>query len=64
VFLFAFAISFVSLGYLGMRPVSPTYTLAARVFAVVYFAFFIALPFYTRNEKTKPVPERVTYDAH
>jgi ubiquinol-cytochrome c reductase cytochrome b subunit len=36
----------------------------ARVFAVIYFAFFILMPFYTRLEKCKPVPERVVYHAH
>jgi ubiquinol-cytochrome c reductase cytochrome b subunit len=32
----------------------------ARVCTVLYFAFFILMPFYTKMEKTKPVPERVT----
>jgi ubiquinol-cytochrome c reductase cytochrome b subunit len=27
---------------------------------VLYFLYFILMPFYTRMEKTKPVPERVT----
>jgi len=27
---------------------------------VIYFAFFVLMPFYTKLEKTKPVPERVT----
>jgi len=27
---------------------------------VLYFAYFLLMPFYTRLEKTKPVPERVT----
>ena len=42
----------------------PTYTLAARIFSVVYFAFFLLMPWYTRIDKTKPVPTRVTYHAH
>jgi ubiquinol-cytochrome c reductase cytochrome b subunit len=28
---------------------------------VVYFAFFLAMPWYTRLDKTKAVPERVTH---
>ncbi|HKS53715.1 MAG TPA: cytochrome bc complex cytochrome b subunit [Steroidobacteraceae bacterium] len=63
-FLFAFAISFLALGYLGLQPATPAYTNAARVFAVVYFAFFILMPWYTKADQTKPVPERVTYHAH
>jgi ubiquinol-cytochrome c reductase cytochrome b subunit len=62
--LIVFAVSFIALGYLGLKPPTPEYTLAARIFTVLYFLFFITLPFYSRNEKTKPVPERVTYHAH
>ena len=32
----------------------------ARVFSVIYFAFFLLMPLYTRWEKTKPIPNRVT----
>ncbi|HKU13740.1 MAG TPA: cytochrome bc complex cytochrome b subunit [Steroidobacteraceae bacterium] len=63
-FLIAFAISFLALGYLGLKPATPAYTNAARIFALVYFAFFILMPWYTRVDQTKPVPERVTYHAH
>jgi len=59
-----FAISFIALGYLGLQPAEGLYVLLARIFAVIYFAFFALMPFYTRLEKTKPVPERVTYHAH
>ena len=55
-----FIISFVSLGYLGTVPVSPMRQIMAQLFSVLYFAFFILMPVYTRIEKTKPVPERVT----
>jgi len=57
----AFTVSFVALGYLGMQPATPLYTNLARVFAAVYFLFFLLMPWYTRIDKTKPVPERVTY---
>jgi ubiquinol-cytochrome c reductase cytochrome b subunit len=63
-FLYSFAISFVALGYLGLQPVSPAYTMAARFFTVVYFAFFLLMPWYSSVDKTKPVPSRVTYHAH
>jgi ubiquinol-cytochrome c reductase cytochrome b subunit len=63
-FITAFAISFLALGYLGMQPPTPTYTMAARVFAVVYFSFFLLMPWYTSIDRTKPVPTRVTYHAH
>ncbi|MBT8136898.1 MAG: cytochrome bc complex cytochrome b subunit [Gammaproteobacteria bacterium] len=56
-----FAVSFVALGYLGLQEASPTYVLLARIFTVLYFAFFLAMPFYSRWDKTRPPPERVTY---
>jgi len=59
-FLAAFAVSFVVLAYLGLKPASDLYTLLSQIFTIVYFAFFLLMPIYTKLEKTKPVPERVT----
>jgi ubiquinol-cytochrome c reductase cytochrome b subunit len=56
-----FIISFLALGYLGTQPATPSYTIAARVFSIIYFAFFIFMPIYTKFDKDKPVPERVTF---
>ncbi len=56
-----FVISFVALGYLGTQPATSLYTILARVFTVIYFAFFILMPVYTKFDKDKTVPERVTY---
>ncbi|MCJ7558064.1 MAG: cytochrome b N-terminal domain-containing protein [Gammaproteobacteria bacterium] len=58
-----FAAAFVMLGYLGMQPPTPTYTYLARLGTVIYFGFFLLLPWLSRVDKTKPVPERVTYHA-
>jgi ubiquinol-cytochrome c reductase cytochrome b subunit len=59
-----FAISFVALGYLGLQPPTPLYTNLARLFTLVYFAFFLLMPWYSRFDSTRPVPSRVTYHAH
>jgi ubiquinol-cytochrome c reductase cytochrome b subunit len=56
-----FVISFVGLGVLGILPASPLYTIIARVLSAIYFAFFLLMPWYTKNDSTKPVPERVTF---
>ncbi len=58
--LFIFVVSFVVLGYLGLVEPTETRALLAQIFTVLYFLFFLAMPFYTRMEKTKPVPTRVT----
>jgi ubiquinol-cytochrome c reductase cytochrome b subunit len=67
-----FVVTFLVLGYLGTEPVTvwgqagawlgyaDRATVAARVFTVIYFAFFLLMPWYTAIDKTKPVPERVT----
>jgi ubiquinol-cytochrome c reductase cytochrome b subunit len=59
-----FAVSFVALGYLGMQPAEGLYVMLARIFAAIYFAFFLLMPFYSRIDAVKPVPDRVTYHAH
>jgi ubiquinol-cytochrome c reductase cytochrome b subunit len=68
----AFVVSFLILGYLGTVPSNvwgqfgawmggaDRATVVARFFTVVYFLFFILMPWYTKKDKTKPVPERVT----
>jgi ubiquinol-cytochrome c reductase cytochrome b subunit len=48
------------LGVLGAMAPTPQRTLLAQVCTVLYFAYFFLMPFYTRLEKTKPVPQRVT----
>ena len=55
-----FAVSFVVLGYLGATPATPTGTVLARIFTILYFLFFLLMPIYTAIEKCKQPPERVT----
>ena len=55
-----FVISFIGLGILGAMVATETRTLVARILSAVYFLFFLAMPIYSKLDKTKPVPERVT----
>ena len=55
-----FIIAFIGLGILGAQVATESRTLLARIFSIIYFAFFIGMPFYTKLDKNKPVPERVT----
>jgi len=55
-----FVVSFVVLGYLGTQPATPVATLLAQIFTALYFLFFLLMPVYSKLDKTKPVPERVT----
>ena len=61
-----FVITFVMLGYLGTR--NPSHVdlgllqnvTWSQIGLVVYFAFFLLMPIYTRMDRTKPEPDRVT----
>jgi ubiquinol-cytochrome c reductase cytochrome b subunit len=71
-FLAAFVVSFLVLGYLGLVSTTvwgqlpifgglDTATLVARILTVVYFSFFILMPWYTKYDKEKAEPLRVIY---
>ena len=55
-----FVLSFITLGICGLRPPAGIYPLLAKICTVLYFAFFLLMPWYSRFDKVKPVPERVT----
>jgi ubiquinol-cytochrome c reductase cytochrome b subunit len=67
-----FIASFAVLAYLGTVPTNvwgqfgdwlggvERATIIARIGTILYFAFFLLMPWYSRIDKTKPVPERVT----
>jgi ubiquinol-cytochrome c reductase cytochrome b subunit len=56
-----FVISFLILGYLGTKPVDPVRTGLAQITTVIYFLFFILMPWYTKLDKTRAEPERVRW---
>ena len=58
--LLMFVVSFIILGYLGTQTVSPAKTLLAQIATLGYFAYFFAMPWYTRVEKTTEPPKRLT----
>ncbi len=55
-----FVICFFILGYLGVLPPTPLRTAVAQVCSVLYFAFFLLMPIYSKIDKCKPEPDRVT----
>jgi ubiquinol-cytochrome c reductase cytochrome b subunit len=59
-----FFVTFLMLMWLGLKPADGIYVLLARIFTVLYFAFYILLPFVSKADGNGPVPERVTYHAH
>ncbi|MBJ7380835.1 MAG: cytochrome bc complex cytochrome b subunit [Polynucleobacter sp.] len=59
-----FVVSFVILGYLGIQPPSPFYEKLSQVCTIYYLGFFLAMPFWSKLGQFKPVPSRVTFQAH
>jgi ubiquinol-cytochrome c reductase cytochrome b subunit len=56
-----FVLSFIALGVCGLKPPAGIYPNLAKVCTLLYFAFFLLMPWYTRLDRVKPVPERVTF---
>ncbi len=56
-----FLICFFILGYLGVLPPTPGRTLVSQICSVLYFAFFLLMPWYSKIDKVKPEPERVNF---
>jgi ubiquinol-cytochrome c reductase cytochrome b subunit len=56
-----FVAAFVMLGWLGTQPASGIKVVLAQLGTVVYFLFFLLMPWYTTFDRTRPVPERVTW---
>ena len=54
-----FVVSFITLGYLGTVTVTETGKIMSIICTVMYFAFFLLMPFYTSIEKTHEVPDRL-----
>jgi ubiquinol-cytochrome c reductase cytochrome b subunit len=55
-----FVVVFLVLGYYGTQTVTTAGTLISQICTLIYFAFFLLMPWYTRMDKTKPEPSRVT----
>jgi ubiquinol-cytochrome c reductase cytochrome b subunit len=55
-----FVAAFITLGLCGLKPPAGIYPSLAKVCTILYFAFFLLMPWYTRFDRVKPVPERVT----
>ena len=59
-----FVVVFIVLGYLGVQPPSPVGEKVSQLGTLLYFAFFLTMPLWSRAGQFKPVPERVTFHPH
>jgi ubiquinol-cytochrome c reductase cytochrome b subunit len=56
-----FVLAFLVLGFFGTQPVTDMGTFIAQFCTVLYFAFFALMPWYSRMDKTRPEPARITW---
>ncbi len=61
---FVFVVFFLALGYLGSQPPSATGNYVSQLGTLIYFGFFLLMPWWSRIGTFKPVPSRVTFAAH
>jgi len=59
-----FGIAFLTLGYLGTQPPTETKTIVSQVCTLIYYSFFLLMPWWSTMGQFKTVPERVVYHAH
>ena len=55
-----FVISFLGLGYMGALPATDQTTVFCQLFTVGYFLFFVTMPWYSKWDRCKTPPERLT----
>ena len=55
-----FTVSYVMLTYLGLQHATALYTWLARIGTIIYYLFFLLMPWYSQWDKTLPEPDRVT----
>ncbi len=59
-----FVVTFMILGYLGIEPPDPLKTAISQIGTLLYFGFFLLMPWWSQMGTFKPVPDRVTFHAH
>jgi ubiquinol-cytochrome c reductase cytochrome b subunit len=59
-----FVLFFLVLGYLGSQPPSTAGNYVSQLGTLIYFGFFLLMPWWSRIGVFKPVPSRVTFNAH
>jgi len=59
-----FVVVFLVLGYLGVQPPEELRNLVAKIGTLLYFAFFMLMPWWSAMGEFKSVPDRVTFAAH
>ncbi|MDO5102801.1 MAG: cytochrome bc complex cytochrome b subunit [Lautropia sp.] len=63
-FYLVFVVVFLVLGYYGVQPPSPMAERLSQLCTLIYFGFFLFMPWWTRIGPFKQPPERVNFKPH
>ena len=64
VFYGVFVVVFLVLGYYGVQPPSPVAERLSQLCTLIYFGFFLFMPWWSRIGTFRQPPERVTFKPH
>jgi ubiquinol-cytochrome c reductase cytochrome b subunit len=59
-----FVVVFLVLGYFGVQAPSESARSVSMIGTLLYFGFFLLMPWWSAMGEFKPVPDRVTFAAH
>jgi ubiquinol-cytochrome c reductase cytochrome b subunit len=59
-----FVVAFVVLGYFGVQPPSAFGERLSQILTIIYFGFFLLMPWWSKMGQFKTPPDRVTFSAH
>jgi ubiquinol-cytochrome c reductase cytochrome b subunit len=59
-----FVVVFIVLGYFGVLAPSPAGQIISMIGTLLYFGFFLLMPWWSAMGEFKTVPDRVTFEAH
>jgi ubiquinol-cytochrome c reductase cytochrome b subunit len=63
-FFWMFVVVCIGLGYLGAQPPSDIGNYVSQIGTLIYFGFFLLMPWWSQMGTFKPVPDRVTFRRH
>ncbi|MEY2994913.1 MAG: hypothetical protein RL357_1848 [Pseudomonadota bacterium] len=59
-----FVVNFLILGYLGIQPPSPVFERISQAGTLLYFGFFVLMPWWSQKGEFKAEPDRVNFKPH
>jgi len=59
-----FVVNFVILAYLGVQPPSPVFERISQAGTLLYFGFFLLMPWWSQKGEFKAEPDRVNFQPH